>query len=147
MPVKYFFKAFLFFRDWNLKYPGLSCHTSDIIKLSLITLIASLAISCTQKRGVAKNADQQFYQDVTKRYLPTGKFFLHGDAFARVDRNPGLDLIGFIPAKGKGTKIKILLNKGKDGIGRNAEAFRVQHVVENIHFLAMGDVDSNEWMT
>ena len=109
----------------------------------LLVLISSLAISCSQKRGIAEESDQQFYQDVTLRYLPAGKFSLQGVAFAKVDRTPGSDLIWFVSTPSKGAKIKILLNKGKNGIGRNVGTSRVQHLEENIRFLTTGDIDDN----
>lgn len=141
--MKFFPRAYLLSKDWQSKSPKPIFHFSCVIRVLLLILISNLAISCYQKRGIAKNSDQQFYQDVTLRYLPPGKVSLDGVAFAKVDRNPGLDLIWFVSKPDKGSKIKILFNRGKNGIGRNIGASRVQRVDEGIRFLAIGDVDSN----
>lgn len=123
--------------------PNPICRLPCLTKAFLFVLIASLAIGCSQKRGIAKKPDLQFFQDVTHRYLPHNKVSLHGAVFARVDRNPGADLIWFVSTPDKGSQIKILLNKGKNGIGRNKGSHKVQHVDESIRFLAAGDVDGN----
>ena len=141
--VKFFSEIYLLSKNWQSRSSKRTFRFPFVIRPLLLFLITSFIIGCSQKRGIAKNSDQQYYQDVTQRYLPASKVFLQGVAFARVDKNPGLDLIGFISTPNKGAKIKILFNKGKNGIGRGAGASRVQHVDENIQFLATGDVDSN----
>ena len=62
----------------------------------LTVLLINLVVGCSQKRGVANQPKQQFYQDVTESYLPTSKVPLQGAIFARADRNPGSDLVWFV---------------------------------------------------
>ena len=137
-----------FFRGQRLLLKGWQLRTSTpnsrflcLARALLLVLIFTLAIGCSQKRRILKNSDQQFYQDVTLRYLPKGDVSLQGVAFSKVDRNPELDLIGFISTPRKGSKIKIFFNRGRNGIGRNVRARKVQRVKESIRFLATGDID------
>ena len=106
-------------------------------------LLINLAVGCSQKRGVANQPKQQFYQDVTESYLPDSKVSLQGATFIKADRNPGSDLVWFVSIPGKGAKIKILFNKGSSGIGLGKRASKVQRLAENIRFLAKGDIDGN----
>jgi len=123
--------------------PNPICRLPCLTKAFLFILISSFAIGCSQKRGIAKNPDLQFFQDVTHRYLPGDKVSLQGAAFARVDRTPGADLIWFVSSPDNGSRKKILFNEGRNGIGRNKGARKVQRVNEAIRFLATGDVDGN----
>ena len=116
---------------------------SYVVSVFLFVLVFTLGVGCSQKRGIAKKSDQQFYQDVTRRYLPASKVPIQGVAFAQVDRSPGLDLIWFISTSNRGSDIKILFNKGRNGIGRNSEDSRVQHLDEHIRFLTTGDISGN----
>ena len=109
----------------------------------LTVLLINLVVGCSQKRGVANQPKQQFYQDVTESYLPTSKVSLQGAIFARADRNPGSDLVWFVSIPGKGSKIKILFNKGSSGIGRGKRASKAQRLTGNIRFLTKGDIDGN----
>jgi len=126
---------FLFFR-WGKCFQG-------FLGVSLIFFLINTIVGCSQKRGVASQPRQQFYQDVTEGYLPAKKVSLQGATFIRADRMPGSDLIWFISTPGKGAKIKILLNRGARGIGRNGEASKVQSFTESIRFLAKGDISGN----
>jgi len=141
--VKFFSEIYLLSKNWQSRSSKRTFRFPFVIRPLLLFLITSFIIGCSQKRGIAKNSDQQYYQDVTQRYLPVSKVSLQGVVFARVDKNPGLDLIGFVSIPSKGSKIKILFNKGKNGIGRSAGTSKVQHVDYNINFLTTGDVDNN----
>ena len=128
---------------WNLLLPNRVIHFLWATQAFLIVLILGLTVGCSQKPGIAKNPKQQFYQDVTESYLPDSKVFLQGATFARVDRKFGSDLIWFVSIPGKGAKIKILLNRGENGIGRGKGSSKVQRLAEGIRFLATGDIDKN----
>jgi ATP sulfurylase len=39
----------------------------------LTIVLLNLIVGCSQKRGIADRPKQQFYQDITERYLPAGK--------------------------------------------------------------------------
>ena len=126
MHVKFFPEIYLLSKNWQSRSSKPTFRFPFVIRPLLLFLITSFVIGCSQKRGIAKNSDQQYNQDVTQRYLPVSKVSLQGVVFARVDKNPGLDLIGFVSIPSKGSKIKILFNKGKNGIGRGKESNRVQ---------------------
>jgi len=109
----------------------------------LTIVLLNLIVGCSQKRGIADRPKQQFYQDITERYLPAGKVSLQAAIFARVDRKPGSDLIWLASSPGVRTKIKILLNRGAKGIGRIRGALKTQHFAKNIRFLSKGDIGRN----
>ena len=138
-----YFRLWFHFRVWKLVFHDLGTCSKKIICVSLAILLSSLVIGCSQKRGIANQPKQQFYQDITEGYLPSGKVSIQGATFARVDRNPGSDLIWFTSTAGKGTKIKILLNEGSKGIGRSKDANKVKRITENIRYLANVDIDRN----
>lgn len=126
---------FIFFRSGN--------YSQGYLGIILIIFLINTTVGCSQKPGVASQPRQQFYQDITKNYLPDSKVSLQGATFIRADRTPGSDLIWFISTPGKGAKIKTLFNRGTRGIGRNGEASKVQRITESIRFLAKGDISSN----
>ena len=130
-----------FSRDWRAIFSVPIINFLWLTKLVIITFVFSFTISCSQKTGIAKKPRQQFFQNVTKSYLPDSKVTLQGVTFAKVDRQIGKDLILFFSKKNKGTKLKILLNKGIYGIGRIKNSSRVQHLVENISFLTAEDMN------
>ena len=130
-----------FSRDWRVIFSVPIINFLWLTKLVIITFVFSFTISCSQKTGIAKKPRQQFFQNVTKSYLPDSKVTLQGVTFAKVDRQIGKDLILFFSKKNKGTKLKILLNKGIYGIGRIKNSSRVQHLVENISFLTAEDMN------
>jgi len=141
--LKFLSRAFFPLMSWKLRFLNPTYWFSPLTRVCLLVLIIIILVSCSQKRGVAKNSNQQFYQDVTLGYLPAGKISFQGVTFARADRNPGLDLIGFISEPNKGATIKIFFNEGKNGIGRSAGATRIQRVDESINFLTVGDINGN----
>ena len=130
-----------FSRDWRVIFSVPIINFLWLTKLVIITFVFSFTISCSQKTGIAKKPRRQFFQNVTKSYLPDSKVTLQGVTFAKVDRQIGKDLILFFSKKNKGTKLKILLNKGIYGIGRIKNSSRVQHLVENISFLTAEDMN------
>ena len=141
--IKAYFRLWFHFRVWKFLFHDLGTCSKKIICASLAILLSSLMISCSQKRGISNQPKQQFYQDITEGYLPSGKVSIQGATFARVDKNLGSDLVWFNSTAGKGTKIKILLNKGSNGIGRSKEASKVKRINENIRYLANVDIDRN----
>jgi len=126
-----------------LKSFSLFSRFSYITRIFSLLLVSSFWVGCSQKSVNWKYSDQQFYQDVTIRYLPEGKINLQGISFAKVDRNPKIDLIGFVSMPNKESKIKVFFNRGEKGIGRNIGDSRIQTLDETIQFLATGDVDNN----
>jgi hypothetical protein len=108
-----------------------------------MVIFINITVGCSKNRGVANQPSQQFFQDVTEKYLPTSKVSLQGATFARVDRNTGSDLVWFVSIPSKGTKIKILINKGSRGIGREKKTSKVKRITENILSLANGDIDGD----
>ena len=130
-------------RVWRSLFHDRDICSQRFAGVFLTVLLINLVVGCSQKRGVANQPKQQFYQDVTESYLPTSKVSLQGAIFARADRNPGSDLVWFVSIPGKGSKIKILLNKSSSGIGRGKRASKVQRLTENIRFLTKGDIDGN----
>ena len=130
-----------FSRDWRALFAIPIINFLWLTKVTIITLVFSLTISCSQRTGIAKKPRQQFFQNVTKSYLPDSKASLQGVTFAEVDRKIGKDLIWFFLKKNKGTELKILLNKGIHGIGRIKNSIRVQHLAENVSFLAAEDIN------
>ena len=143
MNVKVSFTVWFSSRIWRpLFYDRDTCF-QRYARVFLTILLINLAVGCSQKRGVANQPKQQFYQDVTESYLPDSKVSLQGATFIKADRNPGSDLVWFVSIPGKGAKIKILFNKGSSGIGLGKRASKVQRLAENIRFLAKGDIDGN----
>ena len=130
-----------FFRDWRALFSMPIINFLWLTKIAISTLAFSFTISCSQRTGIAKQPRQQFFQDVTKSYLPDNKVALQGATFAKVDRKIGEDLIWFFSRKNKGTKLKILLNKGANGIGRVKNSIRVQHLAESVSFLTAEDMN------
>tara|TARA_B110000116_G_scaffold189064_1_gene164180 strand:- start:10 stop:1353 length:1344 start_codon:yes stop_codon:yes gene_type:complete len=130
-----------FFRDWSALFFISIINFLWLTKVAIITLVFSFTISCSQRTGVAKQPRQQFFQDVTKSYLPGSKVALQGVTFAEVDRQIGKDLILFFSRKNKGTELRILLNKGIYGIGRIKNSSRVQYLAENVSFLTAADMN------
>ena len=130
-----------FFRDWRALFSMPIVNSLWLTKIAISTLAFSFTISCSQRTGIAKQPRQQFFQDVTKSYLPDSKVALQGATFAEVDRQIGEDLIWFFSKKNKGTKLKILLNKGVNGIGRVKNSSRVQHLAESVSFLTAEDMN------
>ena len=141
--AKLFPRAWLLSRVWSALFSDRVAHLPWATKAFLVILIFSLTVGCSQKSGIARKPKHQFYQDITESYLPNSKVFLQGATFARADRKLGSDLIWFVSIPDKGAKIKILLNQGKEGIGRNKGSSKVQRLAEGIRFLAAGDIDSN----
>ncbi len=137
------FSFWFSFRVWKSFFYDRSTCSKKLIWAFLAIIVSSLMVSCSQKRRVANQPNQQFYQDITKGYLPSGKVSIQGATFARVDRNLGSDLIWFTSTAGKGTKIKILLNKGSKGIGLSKDAIKIKRITENIRYLANVDIDGN----
>jgi hypothetical protein len=143
MNVKAYFRLWFFFRVWKLLFHDFGTCSKKLIWVFLPILFSSLVIGCSQKRGIANQPKQQFYQDITEGYLPSGKVSIQGATFARLDRNLGSDLVWFTSTAGKGTKIKILLNEGSKGIGLSKDANKVKRIAENIRYLANVDIDRN----
>ena len=130
-----------FSRDWRALFTIPMINFLYLTKVVTITLLFSFTMSCSQKTGIAKKPRQQFFKNVTKSYLPNSKVVPQGVTFAEVDRQIGKDLILFFSKKNKGTKLKILLNKGIHGIGLAKNSSRVQHLAENISFLTAKDMN------
>ena len=143
MDVKILYRAWLISRIWRFLLHSWETFLQRFTGVFLVILLFSIGVGCSQKRGVASKPRHQSYQDVTKSYLPSSKGSLQGAIFARADRKPGSDLIWFVSTPGKGAKIKILLNRGRSGIGRDKGASKVQRFSENIRFIAKGDISSN----
>ncbi len=130
-----------FSRDWRALFAISIINFLWLTKVVIIALVFSFTISCSQRAGIAKKPRQQFFQNVTKSYLPDSKVTPQGVTFAKVDRQIGKDLIWFFSKKNKGTELKILLNKGIYGIGRIKNSSRVQHLDENVSFLTAVDMN------
>jgi hypothetical protein len=130
-----------FSRDWRALFAISIINFLWLTKVVIIALVFSFTISCSQRAGIAKKPRQQFFQNVTKSYLPDSKVSPQGVTFAKVDRQIGKDLIWFFSKKNKGTELKILLNKGIYGIGRIKNSSRVQHLDENVSFLTAVDMN------
>jgi hypothetical protein len=143
MRMNIFFRVGLYIKVWRFLFFRWGKYFQGFLGVSLMFFLINTIVGCSQKRGVSSQPRQQFYQDVTESYLPDSKVSLQGATFIRADRMPGSDLIWFVSTPGKGAKIKILLNSGARGIGRNGEASKVQRLTENIHFLAKGDISGN----
>jgi hypothetical protein len=141
--VEVYFRWWLSIRDRkSLFYDRNTCfHKTKLFFLAFF--LFNFLIGCSQKRGIATYPKQQFYQDVTESYLPKSKIPIKGAVFARLDRNLGSDLVWFTSISDKKTKIKILLNKGSNGIGLGKGASKVKRINENISFLAKVDINSN----
>ena len=92
-----------FSRDWRALFTIPIINSLYLTKVATITLLFSFTISCSQKTGIAKKPRQQFFQNVTKSYLPNSKVVPQGVTFAEVDRQIGKDLILFFSKKNKGT--------------------------------------------
>jgi hypothetical protein len=127
--------------NWRALFDSSIINFIWFTKVAIITLVFSFTISCSQRTGIAKEPRQQFFQNVTKSYLPDIKVSPQGVTFAEVDRKNGKDLIWFFSKKNKGTELKILLNKGTYGIGRIKNSSRVQHLAENVSFLTAEDMN------
>jgi len=141
--VKIFFREWLVSRVWRFLFHNRDTCLPRFAGGILVILLTSIGVGCSQKRGIASQPGHQSYQDVTESYLPASKVPLQGATFIRADRKSGSDLIWFVSIPGKGAKIKILLNRGKNGIGRYEGASKVQRFAENIRFLAKGDITGN----
>ena len=126
---------------WNALFHGQKLFLQRLAGTLLMIFLINLIFGCSKKRGIANQPSQQFFQDVTTKYLPTSKFPLQGVTFARVDRNRGSDLVWFVLTPSKGTKIKVLINKGSSGIGREKGDSKVKQIPGNIRSLAKGDID------
>ena len=141
--VKIFYRVWLLSRIWRFLFHNRETCLQRFTGVFLVILLFNIGVGCSQKRGIANQPGRQLYQDVTESYLPASKVSLQGATFVRADRTPGSDLIWFVSTPGKGAKIKILLNRGTRGIGRDKGASKVQRFSENIRFLAKGDISGN----
>ena len=128
MDVKIFYRAWLISRIWRFLFCNRETCLQRFTGVFLVILLFSIGVGCSQKRGIASQPKHQSYQDVTESYLPSSKISLQGATFVRADRKPGSDLIWFISTPGKGAKIKILLNRGTSGIGRDKGAVSYTHL-------------------
>jgi len=143
MDVKKFYRTWLLPRGWGFLFHNRGTCLQRFTGVFLVILLFNIGVGCSQKRGIANQPRHQLYQDITESYLPAIKVSLQGANFLKADRKPGSDLIWFISTPGKGAKIKILLNRGTSGIGRDKGASKVQRFSENIRFLAKGDISGN----
>ena len=128
---------------WRSIFFSWEIFLKRFLGIFLAIVLLNLIVSCSQKRGIADRPKQQFYQDITEKYLPAGKVSLQGAIFARVDRRPGSDLIWFASSPGVRTRIEILLNRGANGIGRIKGTVKTQYFSGNIRFLSKGDISRN----
>lgn len=114
-----------------------------LTKTFLLVLIPALAAGCAQNRGVAKNPDKQFFQEVSSRYLPSQPAGLRGAVFLQADPHPGSDLVWFTSDPQKGSRIWVLLNGGKRGFAPDTSRGQGQRMEEEIRFIAAVDLDGD----
>ena len=78
MNVKAYFRLWFPFRAWKLLFHDRDTCSKKLTWTFLAILLSSLVIGCSQKRGIANQPKQQFYQDITEGYLPSGKVSIQG---------------------------------------------------------------------
>lgn len=78
-------RAWFFSRVWRSMFHDRDICFQIFAEVFLTVFLINLVVGCSQKRGVANQPKQQFYQDVTESYLPTSKVSLQGAIFAKPD--------------------------------------------------------------